>query len=229
MRVSERGMQTLMTNDEARMTRGVAEGRSSSLVRRLPSFRRSLCPWCLGGSPSVPFAATGTRMSNSAFCIRSLTMIEILVVISIITILAGMLIVSAIVLHNIGAERSTTGFMESIAHAQTQYLQTHRMYVPGELGVTTSDIYQLRRSTMVLWMGLEKSSGLLAGEEGSKSQGGVYTDPVTRNSSTPWYFYLDRWNTPMLYQCDPPCKTFKITSAGRDHIFGTGDDLVIER
>lgn len=175
-------------------------------------------------------ADAGLLRRHPAFCIRSVTLIEILVVISIVTVLAGMLIVSAVVLHNIGMERGTTGFMERIALAQTQYMQTHRMYVPVSVPLDLTDIYQLRRSTMVLWIALERSSNILAGEEGAKSQGGTYTDPLIQSpNTTPWYFYTDRWNTPLMYQCASPHKTFSITSAGRDHIFGTGDDITIER
>jgi type II secretory pathway pseudopilin PulG len=207
-------MQTEMTNDEARMTQGAPEGRS------LSPRRRSLCP--LRPCGERPF-----RPSSAV------TLIEILVVIAIVTALAGAVIISAVALHNIGMDRGTTAFMERIALAQTQYQQTHRMYVPlrgaSDPALDYNDIYQLRRSTMVLWIALERSGGFLAGEAAALSPGGVFTDPATGRSDTPWYFYLDRWNTPMMYQCDSPAKTYKLTSAGRDHIFGTGDDIVVER
>ena len=249
-----------------------------------------------------------TVPSRSAFRIRAVTLIEILVVIAIITALAGMLIVSTMALQSRGAEQGTRSFMERIAAAQAQYLQMHRMYVPnvpsgGSIDFTSTQ--QTMHSTLPLWMALEESTKILSGDEalrvpytgppvvsdafvvpevesGTSGTGSTAStlkraasttdwtgynvkitsgalageqrriasvdaaDKTILNVDSPWsaapasgvtylisrwYYYVDRWNTPLRYECraDAKYKTFKLTSCGKDLTPGTGDDIVIER
>jgi len=156
-------------------------------------------------------------------------MMEILVVIAIVTVLAGVLIVSAMALQSRGVEEGTKALMERIALAQGEYMNLHRMYVPVgatiDFGATASA--PEAHSTLPLWAALEAGANLLPAEASTRTEG----TRLASDTFAPWrwYYYIDRWNTPLRYECAAPWKSFRLTSAGKDLVFGSGDDIVVER
>ena len=153
-----------------------------------------------------------------------MTLIEILVVMCIITSLAGMVIIGAFAASRWGQVKATTALLEKLAQSLEQYKAQNRMYPPVDPLDTVSplnlnDAEQVKQSTFVLWVALERDGNFFKDDTGAKAPGDAFHT---------WYYYQDKWNRPLVYLCRPPFNLFKLTSYGPDLVQGTGDDIVKE-
>lgn len=136
-----------------------------------------------------------------------MTLLEILVVMSIITIIASAIVVAALSFHKSAQIKATRGFLEKLAQGQEQYKSAHGMYVP-------QDIY---RTSNALWYALEDRERYVTVETSYKIPG-----------ITSGYQYTDVWKQPLRYDCAPPYMLFTITSNGPDIEPNSGDEIEIK-
>jgi len=166
----------------------------------------------------------GSRSYNSARAggKTGMTLVELLVVMGIIAIIASAIVAAAVQIHVRSQARQAANLMEQIAQALDQYQGIHRMYVPdGDAGAT----HPLLR-THALWQALEHDPAAKFSVEGRfKRTDTVFTDPFS-NQYAKLYYYVDAWESPLDYTCQPPYTSFTLRSVGRDQEWMTDDDIV---
>ena len=182
---------------------------------------------------SVP--AVRRRVRSSQRCRfggrrRAMTLLEILVVMSVMVVLISAVVVAVFRISGKAPEQGTKGLLEKLSVGLEAYRTTYRMYPPEEyLAVNpnnSQDSYQ--RSSWVLWYALEyqgEGQFMAPVSVAYKGFGGFFTDPRT-GASQKWYYYQDAWKQPIRYLCGSPYTQYTLTSGGADLILDTADDIV---
>jgi Tfp pilus assembly protein PilE len=123
-----------------------------------------------------------------------MTLMEILVVMSIMVIIVSAIVVAAYNASKRGQVEATRSLLTQLVQGLAQYRATYHMYVPG------SDAWPDK----ALWQALEYDGKFVVGVGASnKVPGGTFTDAQT-GAVTTWYYYQDAWKQPISYQynCD---------------------------
>jgi type II secretory pathway pseudopilin PulG len=157
---------------------------------------------------------------------RAFTLIELLGVIAIIIILAGLVLGAAFGLQSKGAQKNTEALLETLAFALEAYHTDHRMYVPSEYSPPNPD----ETLTRPLWYALDYKGryGLDSIPGRNRKADGEFTDAATGETVTHWY-YVDAWKKGLEYTCtsDDNFQTCTLQSAGPDKTIGNEDDIVV--
>lgn len=155
----------------------------------------------------------------------AMTLIELLTVIAIITLLAGIILTASFSAISGGNRRATEGLFEEIAQALEQYKSMHHMYVPAD---PADSSYVAETSSAVLCQALEIEGQLLTVSADRKTNAYTFTDPNTL-AVLVIYSYLDAWGTPIIYECrGPRYKLYKLISCGPDRAADSGDEIAKE-
>lgn len=157
----------------------------------------------------------------------AMTLIEILVVMSIMIILVSSIVVAAFSLHSRGQISGTKGVIDQLAMALAAYKTTYRMYVPADAADAQAN------STLPLWQALEREEKITTVIDRYKKETDAGADPKT-GALFKRYIYIDAWSQPLYYECAAPFQRFRLTSGGRDLLIGSvgsveaGDNIVKE-
>jgi prepilin-type N-terminal cleavage/methylation domain-containing protein len=164
---------------------------------------------------------------------RAMTLIEILVVMSIMVILVSAVVVAVFRVSSRGQEEGTKGLFEQIAQGLEQYKTTYQMYPPADPSDPGSLLDftqpgQVQASSAALYQAIEYYNEFVHIAAACKLQppGITFTDSRT-GAVQPWYYYVDAWRTPLCYICQGPSYTqYTLTSGGKDLLLNTADDIV---
>jgi prepilin-type N-terminal cleavage/methylation domain-containing protein len=190
-------------------------------------------------APSSQSPVFRSQASEAAVARRGMTLIEILIVMSVMVILVSAIVVAVFRISGKAQVHNTHGLFDKLAVGLQAYRSTYRMYPPMDpndpnspmdVGQNTNPIQtpEVEASSEVLWMALEyqgQGQFMSPVSSSNKVQGGALTDPVT-GASQPWYYYVDGWQNPILYLCPAPFLQYTLRSAGPDLILYTADDIV---
>lgn len=145
-----------------------------------------------------------------------------MVVMGIMIILAGLTTGAAFALINRSNNKGAENLLEQIANGLEAYSLDHAMFVP-----TTGTDDDDEVSSRPLWYALEHDGGYIEVIHKFKfhEEGDDIDDPVNPGQSLARYNYCDPWKTGILYECTGNFRTATITSAGRDKVVGSGDDI----
>jgi prepilin-type N-terminal cleavage/methylation domain-containing protein len=171
---------------------------------------------------------------------RAMTLVELLVVMSIIVILVSAVVVAVFRISGKAPVEGTKGLLAKLSVGLEAYRATYRMYPPQDNVADPispapdypaldlpSSITSVQASTFVLWSALEyygQGQFMTPVSGAYKGQGGTFTDPTT-GAQQPWYYYQDAWKQPILYVCNSPYNQYQLTSAGPDLVLFTADDI----
>ena len=147
-----------------------------------------------------------------------------MVVMGIMLILAGLTTGAAFALINRSNNKGAENLLEQIANGLEAYSLDHAMFVPSD-----DD-----ESSRPLWYALEHDGeyvDVIAKfkyyEKDPLPNTNIYDipDPLDPNKNLTHFIYLDPWKTELHYECTGNFRTATITSAGRDKVIGSGDDI----
>jgi len=169
-----------------------------------------------------------------------MTLVEILVVMSIMIILVSAVVVAVFRISSKGPVQGTKGLLEKLSVGLEAFRATYRIYPPQDNGAGTDpsrSAYQSyplfvgitsAQSSTYLWYALEydgQGQFMSPVSAAYKAAGGAFTDSNTGSTQT-WYYYQDAWQRPLSYVCNSPYTQYTLTSSGPDLIMGTADDIV---
>jgi type II secretory pathway pseudopilin PulG len=154
-----------------------------------------------------------------------MTLVEILVVMSVMIILVSAVVVAVFRISSKGPVEGTKGLLEKIVQGMEQYKATYRMYPPQDTAVDSTQPAQVQASSGALWQEIEYYNDFVLIGAAYKLPGGFFTDSRT-GAVQPWYYYVDAWQQPLRYLCGPPYTQYTLTSGGPDLILDTADDIV---
>jgi type II secretory pathway pseudopilin PulG len=167
-----------------------------------------------------------------------MTLVEILVVMSVMIILVSAVVVAVFRISSKAPVEGTKGLLNKLAVGLESYRATYRMYPPVDpndpfspLAITPPSPVsaQVQASSGALWKALEyngQGQFMSPVSAAYKAPGGTFTDPTTGAIQT-WYYYQDAWQQPLCYVCQGPSYTqYTLTSGGPDLILFTADDIV---
>jgi len=165
-----------------------------------------------------------------------MTLVEILVVMSIMIILVSAVVAAVFRISSKGPVQGTKGLLETIVQGVEQYKATYRMYPPEDTLVDSTQPAQAQASSAALWQALEYDGNFVSVGSQHKVEitayslsvspffVGAFIDPKTKLWSS--YYYQDAWQQPIRYICVSPYTQYTLTSGGPDLIMGTADDIV---
>jgi len=177
-----------------------------------------------------------------------MTLLEILVVMSVMVVLVSAVVVAVFRISAQGPVQGTKGLLEKLALGLESYRATYRMYPPQDNypslpppaypqldNYPVPPMLQIQASTFVLWQALEYdgqgqfmspvSAAYKAVAPPNNGAPSIFTDPKTSSVQT-WYYYQDAWKQPIRYLCVSPYTQYTLTSGGPDLILDTADDIV---
>lgn len=142
------------------------------------------------------------------------TIVEMLVVIAIISVLAGLLMSGVMVARGRAREHQTKIIMGDIILALENYRTDNGDYPPGSGGVGSSE---------ALYLELATAKGFGPYIKGERAN-------VKDTNGNGLLEFVDAWGNPILYTRGDALtddRDYELVSAGRDGIFSTSDDLIM--